>query len=827
MALPIVDRSRVEDAMRQFDQELRNTAEWQDWDKKKSQVYAIEYEGKNYPPKKIVSLSTGVPVSEFVGGAETNDFLKKNGVKTVRLRELNIDDALKTVTQTYNSARTREPFKGGNSIRELFAEIERLLSGSKLLKSYPHIKIVTSYGKGNWAIIPWISFLDDRETNTTQKGTYVDILFCANGSGCYINLAQGVTLPTAPDESTSRNSLLTKITDLRPKFLALESKGFNLSTQPNLRSESKLAKQYEAATVASKFYDIEDFPSESQILTDLNDLLRTYDEHVLSKGPIYSPDRDTRDLVLLGTWKNVIDEYENVKQAISENGSWAFWWSFRIRPEADKILKRPFYLYINSGEGKMAFRIQISEWQSSTNGEGIVSPWPSVTPVKWRGLTNEGESHSKKFITWAKATGIEKLDQILAKEDFDPAPGLSNKGNLLNQMVFGYAYLNREHEINDQNSAESLISSAPINDIVKSAYRDFEGANFRILESTVARYIASLLTKRFVILTGLSGSGKTMLAHAFASWLCKTPEDYRLIAVGADWTSNENILGYQDSLDPNCYRKPTSGALDLILRAQQNPERPFFLILDEMNLSHVERYFADILSAIESGQKICLHSAGHELKSASDDSLPVPDAIILPNNLYIVGTVNIDETTYMFSPKVLDRANVIEFRASSSEITSFLDSPSRVGRDSLACRGAKFGEAFVQAAQSPNLAELPPEFGDGRAVAKELNTQMTKLFERLQPIGAEFGFRTALEITCFFYHHAVLTGPTWRFEQALDAQVIQKLMPKLHGSHRKLYPTLMELQKFCEDNKLHLSSQKIGRMIERLTQDGFTSFAEA
>ena len=88
-------------------------------------------------------------------------------------------------------------------------------------------------------------------------------------------------------------------------------------------------------------------------------------------------------------------------------------------------------------------------------------------------------------------------------------------------------------------------------------------------------------------------------------------------------------------------------AYELIKNAEDDSENPYFLILDEMNLSHVERYFADFLSAIESGEEIPLYGNN--------------DKLTLPDNLFIIGTVNVDETTYMFSPKVLDRANTIEF----------------------------------------------------------------------------------------------------------------------------------------------------------------------
>ena len=119
---------------------------------------------------------------------------------------------------------------------------------------------------------------------------------------------------------------------------------------------------------------------------------------------------------------------------------------------------------------------------------------------------------------------------------------------------------------------------------------------------------------------------------------------YVIIPVGANWTDNTNIVGYYNVITEEYQSTP---AYDLINKAQDDPDNPYFLILDEMNLSHVERYFADFLSAIESGEEIPLYGEDRTLK--------------LPDNLFIIGTVNVDETTYMFSPKVLDRANTIEF----------------------------------------------------------------------------------------------------------------------------------------------------------------------
>jgi 5-methylcytosine-specific restriction protein B len=385
------------------------------------------------------------------------------------------------------------------------------------------------------------------------------------------------------------------------------------------------------------------------------------------------------------------------------------------------------------------------------------------------------------------------------------------------------------NQLSLQAESAQVTVSTDLDGAVRHFANESQANHFVVDLVTARRYAASLLTKRFVILTGLSGSGKTKLAHAFAAWIAESDTQYRVIAVGADWTTNENLLGYQDALRPEIYRKPTNGALDLMLRARDDTERPYFLILDEMNLSHVERYFADMLSAIESGEQIALHSASEDLPGGDGDTLHVPPRLALPKNLFIVGTVNVDETTYMFSPKVLDRANVIEFRATAEQIETFLDDPQPIRMEALAYKGAGYGVAFVAAAAgaAPALADLPATIHpNGAQCAADLKARMVEAFKALVPIGAEFGFRTAHEIARFVAFHATLTGPGWQFSTALDAQVYQKLLPKLHGSERRLGPVLTALAEFCTLHDCTASLKKIERMQDRL-KDGFTSFAEA
>ncbi len=340
--------------------------------------------------------------------------------------------------------------------------------------------------------------------------------------------------------------------------------------------------------------------------------------------------------------------------------------------------------------------------------------------------------------------------------------------------------------------------------------------------------MAALLTKRFCILTGLAGSGKTKLAEAFATWLCESPAQYRIVAVGADWTSNENLLGFADALKLGQYRAPVNGALELLLRAHADEEKPYFLILDEMNLSHVERYFSDFLSAMESGNApLSLHGGPAGMALDETGATVVPPKLSLPTNLFIIGTVNVDETTYMFSPKVLDRANVIEFRAGADQMATFLDDPAGINLQELETQGVPFATWFVRRAlDDADIAALADSAG--AELAPKLKADLIEIFAKLASFGAEFGFRTAKEIARFMVIHRELSGPDWDYKDALDAQVLQKLMPKLHGSARKLEGVLKALADFAGNTNrdLPLTREKIERMQLRLERDGFTSFAE-
>jgi hypothetical protein len=375
-------------------------------------------------------------------------------------------------------------------------------------------------------------------------------------------------------------------------------------------------------------------------------------------------------------------------------------------------------------------------------------------------------------------------------------------------------------------------TNIPFSDFKKESVTiDILSSGLSYNSEIISRFCASLLTKPFVILTGLSGSGKTKLAQAFVQWICQDESQYRIIPVGADWTNREPLLGYPNALKPEQYVKPDSGVLDLIIQANNQPDLPHFLILDEMNLSHVERYFADFLSVMESKKEIPLYAEGTVQNG-------VPAKLKVPSNLFIIGTVNIDETTNMFSPKVLDRANTIEFRVTKNEMEKFLSNINDINMDALTGKGADMAKSFLEMAASKDFATTDNA---------EINAALVQFFGELKKTGAEFGYRSATEILRLINQLSVLDN-TLTTNQKIDIAIMQKLLPKLHGSRRKLCPVLETLGSFCISGDIKiikdvfekadfdysganvlypLSLEKIARMYRGAIDNGFASFAEA
>ena len=324
----------------------------------------------------------------------------------------------------------------------------------------------------------------------------------------------------------------------------------------------------------------------------------------------------------------------------------------------------------------------------------------------------------------------------------------------------------------------------------------------------VENFYLSLKSKPFVILAGTSGTGKTRLVRLFAEAI---GAEYTLVSVRPDWSDSSDLFGHVD-----LNQKFIKGdIIDFVKSAELNPTKPYILCLDEMNLARVEYYMSDILSTIETrrfenGQIVTDAVIPTSIYGNDTSAEGKYGKVILPGNLYIVGTVNMDETTFPFSKKVLDRANTIEF--------SFVNLMAMPSFEKNYQQPQKLPNSFL----SSNYITLNDCEPNDRDFIENECAKLQRINNILETANAHIGYRVRDEIVFYLLNN----NKENLLEEyvAFDNQIMQKILPRIQGSSESIKTMLEELLKVCESEKYVSSTNKINFMIKRYEEDGFTSY---
>ncbi len=341
-----------------------------------------------------------------------------------------------------------------------------------------------------------------------------------------------------------------------------------------------------------------------------------------------------------------------------------------------------------------------------------------------------------------------------------------------------------------------------------------EGLDFS--KEQVADFYLAVRTKPFVLLAGISGTGKSILARRFAE-ACGFPAP--LIAVRPDWSDPSELLGYR-----NLEGAFVPGRLiPCLVEAADRPDRPYFVILDEMNLARVEHYFADLLSVMETrrtvGDRVVTDTLNLDIGPKTDfhcdaglaSSLKIllsDRGLTVPPNLCFVGTVNMDESTHPFSKKVLDRAMTLEFVTVDLRAVPVREEPPTrisVGSSEL---------------DAPHLS-LSQVYAGREAFFKPAIDLLVELNGTLAEASLQVGYRTRDEVCIFIFHNA--EQALLDEAVALDLAVYHKVLPRLQGGE-EIRELLAALHQILSSRGLSRCVRKINEMQQRLERAGFTAF---
>lgn len=435
----------------------------------------------------------------------------------------------------------------------------------------------------------------------------------------------------------------------------------------------------------------------------------------------------------------------------------------------------------------------------------IENPYRSINKANW--LTFEREIFQINPELWGLFAIPDKLDLM----------------RIISERIVAYYHEGVSGDIMD----EIHRADQPLSEQLKYVHAYVLAKSFQFTYADLANFYLCLRTKPFVILAGVSGTGKSQLPRLFSEAIgayCRT------IPVRPDWNDGSDLLGYVD-LEGKFRPGALLTAIDRCLRS---PNIPHIVVLDEMNLARVEHYLSDVLSIMELRE--------HSLAGVSTNPLlenttfpretdrELYGSVSFPDNLYIVGTVNMDETTHPFSKKVLDRANTIEFShidLAGYRLTSGPSVPS------IALSNSEVAGRYLR------LGDIPLNQQTVAVIDK-----LVAINKMLEPAGLHIGYRVRDEIAIYMECNRELGLMTE--DEAFDFQLMQKILPRIQGSTQSIRRLLIELlfmaggadlrstnddilqqlgNEFVVGPKAYArSASKIATMLRRFEEDGFTSY---
>ena len=394
-------------------------------------------------------------------------------------------------------------------------------------------------------------------------------------------------------------------------------------------------------------------------------------------------------------------------------------------------------------------------------------------------------------------------------------------------------------------------------------------------------YLAAIKTKPFLILGGFSGTGKSQKVKELAFLTCpnddelskklgnteNTPGNYCLVSVRPNGHDSTDLLGYYSSINDKYI---VTDFVRFLVKAMQYKDIPFFVCLDEMNLAPVEEYFAEFLSVLESRKKVGdeiltdpllsadwfnkkykeynifddlgLKRIGREQSKGENrqagllgvvdeepfDRMDIVESLqknglCLPQNVVVIGTVNMDDTTNSFSRKVIDRAMTFE-----TIVEEFGDDYYNA-QDTMTYGSSKKGDwTWIlpdEVRANEALEHASDLLDDGQK--KEVTNFINEVNACLKGSPFQIAYRILNETILYYRATKIVNQGEAELNKVFDDILMQKVLPRIEGDYDKTYKPLAALKTKAETKGWTKSKEKIDFMLDRFSKDdqgGFTSF---
>jgi MoxR-like ATPase len=554
---------------------------------------------------------------------------------------------IETLLSIYPSARAGSPFKGPHEVQGQFQSLQADIESIKEVEENPNLLVKYSYGKGNWAAVPWIAILDSRETTSTQDGTYIVILLSEEGSGCHLKLGQGVTAVKQSLGKRASEELRRRAEKVRSMFPEMRGSNFDLSGDPVFRANKGISKLYEASTIFSQHWMKGEIPSDQDIQLSLLQLVDVYIRYVDSQLTSDSEDETEEDDRRI--WAVAAGEGGKLWKNWQEEGIISIGWpqlgDLTKYPDQDSITdlleqlqagnSRPYNNSLAchqfSKEMKPGDIVIAKAGRKRVLGMGIVS-----SDYLFReDLT---DYNNQREVSWLRTDPTEFPGTGIALKALTELTAYQSCVDLVNNYL-DIKSIRPSNEAEDSDDEDLAIYS--IESIVSDGC---------FIEYDVLRSIIEILKrKRNLILQGPPGTGKTWLAKRLAYALVGKKDKARVRSV--QFHPN---LSYEDFV--RGWRPAGDGKLSLVdgafleaIEDAKNSTHPHVIVIEEINRGNPAQIFGEMLTLLESDKREPAEALELSYRRYPDER------VYIPPNLFVIGTMNVADRSLALVDMALRR----------------------------------------------------------------------------------------------------------------------------------------------------------------------------
>ncbi len=521
-----------------------------------------------------------------------------------------IRQCLSKVLTGYVETKKNMEFSTANQIGSLFQQMANFLNNTKPVRGRRYLTVRWSIGTGKWADVPWVAFLDNRETSTTQGGIYCVLLFRADMSGLYLTFNQGITeVKKQYSGSKATQMLVERGRNLRKYCNNLVGEGFKLDNYIELRTNQPRPKSYETSTIAHKYYDRNSLPTDEEFVSDLASVLESYDRYL-------------------------VDKLNESPQSFS-------YWIFQANPQYYNLaaalseLDRITWL-VNQSKNEIRMGDRVFLWEAGENA-GIVAfgsvesnPQMMERDSEQAKFDREPEKfEGNKLRVWIAIDSV--IEPRIKRQTLMQHPVLKNLGILSFANATNFKIKSEEAEqlLAMINGGQSMVNPHEPEPVINPIYLiEALSAETGLSPDSILRWLKALERKGQVILYGPPGTGKTFVAEKLAKHIISGTDGLcKLIQFHPAYAYEDFMQGIRAISNDGRLEYPMVKGRFLEFCEEASPRKgKCVLIIDELNRANLPRVFGELMYLLEYRDRKIPLSGGGELS--------------IPKNVYLIGTMN-------------------------------------------------------------------------------------------------------------------------------------------------------------------------------------------